>query len=294
MYFTCCCISRCFLSTRTAWLIVLSAAFSGSISLVAMSDDRLQDWEREAINSYLSWKGGKGPIPYVNPTAKGDGKGDGKANPKREKGESMCKGGKGDGKHGKNPEGAKAPGPGPPPGKGSMRPPEPVTKGSASSAPPPLGAVSATPSSTGIRPKQRPPAGSWVSAWLWLPSGTVLGSLPGTPGPPPAAPPPAAALPRDESSSSQDRVVFLAGAVLGSDDSRTNYNILCFCRNPCLWSQSQCHRLLIVVTMIMDMLLLPLLPVPGMKLVRSKISSMCKDRTFISFVSCVQHILIYC
>ncbi|CAL1164246.1 unnamed protein product [Cladocopium goreaui] len=180
-----------------------------------MSDDRLQDWEREAINSYLSWKGGKGPIPYVNPTAKGDGKGDGKANPKGEKGEkgeSMCKGGKGDGKHGKNPEGAKAPGPGPPPGKGSMRPPEPVTKGSASSAPPPLGAVSATPSSTGIRPKQRPPAGSWVSAWLWLPSGTVLGSLPGTPGPPPAAPPPAAALPRDESSSSQDRVVFLAGA----------------------------------------------------------------------------------
>ena len=188
-----------------------------------MSDDRLQDWEREAINSYLSWKGGKGPIPYVNPTAKGDGKGDGKANPKGEKGESMCKGGKGDGKHGKNPEGAKAPGPGPPLGKGSMRPPEPVTKGSAPSAPPPLGAVSATPSSTGIRPKQRPPAGSWVSAWLWLPSGTILGSLPGTPGPPPAAPPPAAALPpRDESSSSQDRVVFLAGAVLGSDDSRTN------------------------------------------------------------------------
>jgi len=33
-------------------------------------------------------------------------------------------------------------------------------------------------------------------------------------------------------------------------------------------SQSQCHRLLIVVTMSMDMLLLPLLPVPGMKLVR--------------------------
>ena len=44
----------------------MSAAFSGPISLVAMSDDRLQDWEREAINSYLSWEGGKGPIPYVN------------------------------------------------------------------------------------------------------------------------------------------------------------------------------------------------------------------------------------
>ena len=57
-----------------AWLTVLSAAFSGPSSPVAMSEERLQDWERDAINTYLSWKGGKGPVPYVNPAAKGEGK----------------------------------------------------------------------------------------------------------------------------------------------------------------------------------------------------------------------------